>query len=922
MPNELPSLEPAEPTVSTPEFRLLSLNARSLLNKMDELRITVSELDFSPDIITVCETWCEPTEPDSLYSLDGYSVLRADRSHQGGGSLVYIRSELKHQLLFTTNLDGLESVWVEVTLLSGLSLIASSIYHPPNSPPLPFCTALEQSIKRACNVSEISPPHLILAGDFNAKHSSWYPPDQTDVTGENVEYLFNRYNLTQLVKFPTHILRGSPNSCLDLIATTMDPSLFSTACAAPIGNSDHFSVCCTAPSIGSTRTSPRTPPFKQQTPQWSWTPSRLQALKEDLAIHLKPFNEHWASGNAVEVLWKEWRGALLNSVERCCLKKPTTSPCKNVRSPYPARPWITADVVAEVRLKHRLHRRYLRDRSEANWCAFTQQRNLVTRVLRESKSKFVTNAESQEGYTPSNLYTVIRSLRQQSSRSIPDLQLNNEAFVTPSSKAEALNTFFISQSRQSVEGTSEEIPVISTPRVSECTVDHFSTTPESLLPILKQLDPRKSAGFDNIPTRVLKHAAEEIAPSLSHMFNASFQQASLPRDWKDATISPVYKKGDARMLTNYRPISLLSVVAKVQERVAYNCLSSHIDPHLPPHQSGFRSNDGTEYQLSRLVHQISEARDGGETVMSCFFDLSKAFDRVWHAGLLAKLHHFGVHGSAHAWLTAYLTGRRQRVKIDNSFSSWSTIPAGVPQGSVLGPLLFLIYTIDLPAACTNSNTICSQFADDTAMIATSKNFLHAESSLQEAVTSAGKWLQTWHLLVNASKTVIMLFHHANRPPERLPDITLHDVKLTVVPQHRHLGLIVQQNLTWDAHIQHVLTKCRCKLRQFHRLRSCLNANALCYLYKTYIRPVLEYASNAYSSISVKLSDSLERFQRKAARICLRLPLFSPVHHSSLLHQVGLPTLYSRRKLKLTLLAHSIHYQYAPPHILTVHPYYS
>ena len=154
--------------------------------------------------------------------------------------------------------------------------------------------------------------------------------DQTDVMEENVEYLFNRYNLTQFVKFPTHILRGTLNSCLDLIAARMDPSLFSTACAAPIGNSDHFSVYCAALSISSTRTSPRTPPFGQRTPQWSWTPSRLQALKEDLAIHLKPFNEHWASGNAVKVLWKEWQGALLNSIEQCCLKKPTTLPCKNV----------------------------------------------------------------------------------------------------------------------------------------------------------------------------------------------------------------------------------------------------------------------------------------------------------------------------------------------------------------------------------------------------------------------------------------------------------------------------------------------------------------------------------------------------------------------------------------------------------------
>ena len=282
-------------------------------------------------------------------------------------------------------------------------------------------------------------------------------------------------------------------------------------------------------------------------------------------------------------------------------------------------------------------------------------------------------------------------------------------------------------------------------------------------------------------------------------------------------------------------------MSKVQEGIVYNKLYSRIKHHLPTCQSGFRQHDGTKLQLARLVHQISANRDAGQHVSACFFDLSKAFDRVWHSGLLRKLEHYGVESCAHQWLSGYLSDRPQRVQVDGIFSTWLSVPAGVPQGSVLGPLLFLIYTIDLPQACTNNSTTCSQFADDTALVTSTPTAHDTERQLQQAVTAAANWLKDWHLLVNTDKTVTMTFYNDNRPPPHTPTIYLHTTKLKSVREQRHLGITFQHSLRWTTHINNIINKSLKTLHTLTKLRNSLNAPALCHLYSTHVRPILEYA---------------------------------------------------------------------------------
>ena len=299
--------------------------------------------------------------------------------------------------------------------------------------------------------------------------------------------------------------------------------------------------------------------------------------------------------------------------------------------------------------------------------------------------------------------------------------------------------------KKSVGNPDQAIPRINCNPVINSSLKTCIITPEEVCRHLKALDDKKCAGDDGIPTRLLKVAASELSSSLCRLFNISFTKGDQPQDWQDATISPVHKKGSKTLPTNYRPISLLSMASKVQEKIVHDRLYNHIDPTCLPINLVFEKKDGTELQLLRLIHEVSENRDKGKAVATCFFD------RVWHKGLLAKLQHAGVCETSLTWFTTYLTRRRQRVRENSALSQWQTIPAGVPQGSVLGPLLFLIYTIDLPPSCTNLSTTCSQFADDTALVTINESADDAQHSLQDAVTSAATWLTDWHLLVNATK---------------------------------------------------------------------------------------------------------------------------------------------------------------------------
>ena len=357
------------------------------------------------------------------------------------------------------------------------------------------------------------------------------------------------------------------------------------------------------------------------------------------------------------------------------------------------------------------------------------------------------------------LHQLLAVFKKGKSSFIPTLvEASGNPMESDAEKAELLNSFFFRQASRSLSASDGILPnILAAPVTDSQTLTELSVSLQDVQRALHGLDARKAPGSDGIPTRWLVVLANEIAPRVHHIFSLSLRTATVPTEWKSATVRLIYKeRGSKQVATNYRPISLLCILSKCLEKLIFRHLYSHLDPFLPSHQSGFRQKDSTTYQLARLIHRLASALDEGHTTLACFYDLSKAFDRVWHRGLLAKLYHFGVRGQAHAWITNDLSDRRQCVRLNGCDSSWLAIPAGVPQGYVLGHLLFLAYTIDMPNSVAVP-TSCDQFADDTALTTVSPSPTECECHLQRSVDATSAWLSDWKLAVNVDKTVSMEF---------------------------------------------------------------------------------------------------------------------------------------------------------------------
>ena len=408
-----------------------------------------------------------------------------------------------------------------------------------------------------------------------------------------------------------------------------------------------------------------------------------------------------------------------------------------------------------------------------------------------------------------------------------------------------------------------------------------------------QIDITKSSAIPGLSSKILKDAFLCLIPQITFIFNLSFSTQIFPDAWKLTNVIPLPKEGDLTKCTNYRPISLLPLPGKLIEKIVHERISNFLENHtlLDPNQGGFRKNNSTINSISNFTDHIYNSINEKQVSISVFIDFSKAFDTVNHKILLEKLKHLGIKHNSLLWIKNYLTNRQQRTMINNVYSDYGKIECGVPQGSILGPLLFLVYINDLRNCLNHSKSFL--YADDTVLIESCCDIYTSHLNLQADLDNIANWCKGNKLTINTKKTKSMLFGSNKKLKNtRLPNLKLNGNDLEYVTHYKYLGIILDSTLTFKNQIQNTIKIVAHKISLLQKIRNYINKNAAIQIYKTMIVPYIDYGDIITYNISNKYLNKLQTLQDRALKICFKPRIYTP---SIILHRsANLAFLYKRR----------------------------
>ena len=427
------------------------------------------------------------------------------------------------------------------------------------------------------------------------------------------------------------------------------------------------------------------------------------------------------------------------------------------------------------------------------------------------------------------------------------------------------------------------------------------TDPGEVSDIIKSLDIKKASDIYNISPKIIKEASLPFSFLLSQIFNRSFELAQFPSNLKVAKVKPFHKGDSKLVVSNYRPISLLPIISKIFEKIMYKRLIEFLKSEdiLYKHQFGFQKGKSTEEAIIEIQSKIAEALERKEYPCCVFLDFAKAFDTVNHSILLNKLNHYGIRGNTLTWIESYLTSRKQCVEIGNCKSDLEAITCGVPQGSVLGPLLFLIYINDIP----NSSAILNfnLFADDTSIFYSHKSLDQVESTLNLELNSVSNWLKANKLSLNVGKSNLLLFQGRNKTGSTIK-VSMNQNIIEMKTYAKYLGVYMDTKLTWEYHIDHIKSKLIKGNAIIARLRHFVPEKVIRNIYNSYIQPHLSYGALAWGGCTQMQIDKLQPIQNNSIRLMTFTSNFRD-HVSSSYAQLNLLKIKDFITIRRVLFAH-------------------
>eukprot|EP00117_Sycon_ciliatum_P031201 scpid26526/ scgid24448/ RNA-directed DNA polymerase from mobile element jockey; Reverse transcriptase len=831
-------------------MRVFLTNAFGLLSKFGDFQHALNA--HKPDVAIVTETKFTPDKCTASEStIPGYGEpLRMDCTAQGGGVAIWCKSTLAvAQIdLHATPVDSKNAVlWCTIQSQSGSDITLGAVYRSGSSGDSDVSL-----LEHLDHCLDAVPPsaQVILAGDLNVHSTEWLGSTKTTTAGQRLEEICATHGLIQHVDQPT---RGK--NTLDLILSNL-PHPVTVQAFPPLGKSDHCVILAEFSPV-TLRTEPVSRRRVWRYNQADWGRMRHFIRQTDWQHILSHHPEH----ACVQLTSRIQEG----------MDRFIPSKHLSVRTCDPV--WWTPECSTAVSARNRAWRHTRAHPTDLQLSdTYTATSLRVATVLHAAQQAHVSSLRNKlsNGNLRDKAWwsNMKRAGGLSRTSDIPVLKgADGQQCTTASSKADCFASFFAEKCSIPNDLTEDTLPPF--PPRTDAILSQIRFRESAVLKQLRCLEVSKASGPDSISCRVLKECASELSKPLSQLFSSCLSHGYQPTAWKVANVVPIHKrkaKGDVR---NYRPVSLLCVVSKVMERIVNQQLINHLNSNtlLSANQFGFRKSIGTADLLTSLQHEWALTTSKGGTIQALAIDIAGAFDRVSHPGLLCKLRGYGIGGQLLAWLTSYLQNRKLQAVVGGQTSTPSTIRSGVPQGSILGPTLFLVYINDAEDQLPASVSI-AVYADDTTLytsVMPGQTTEAAAAALQTAVNQLEAWGSTWRVTFEPSKSQLMSVTRKLAPPD-FPPVQFLGTPVPVSSQLKLLGVVFDEKLNFSAHLHQLSVRAHQRLHFMRKAAPILDAAGRLTVYKGFVRPILEYAPLAWLGAAQTHLGKLDTAQRKAMQM--------------------------------------------------------
>lgn len=823
-------------------LNIMEWNANGLLRHQNDLEVVLDTEGI--DICLIAETHFTSHSYIKFKNYDVYHTIHPDNRARGGSAII-VRKNIKHNEETKYSTQEIQATTITIES-NNQPLSVTAVYSPPRHiiKANQYCELISKQNNR-----------FIIGGDFNAKHTYW---GSRLITTKGRE-LFKAAQLLgcdfistgKPTYWPTDIAKIP-----DLIDFFIFKNISKNYMTIKEGldlSSDHTPTYLTLSEAIVRRETYAT--LINKYTDWDYF-KRILGEKTNLKVPLKTTSqlEHEVDQITRDIQQAAWAST-------------PTIKAKPISITYPQ------EIKELLAKKRKLRRRWHQSRAPLDKAALnrtsTLLSNAIKKIKNEKMSKLLKNL-TYDTNTDHSLWKATKHLKRPATQMPPIMSSNGQWAKNNIQKARLfanhLEEVFQPNQNQGLEPdleivkqSEESIPLISLKEVQKEIKDNLS--------------PKKAPGYDLITAQVLKNLPIKAILKLTNLMNASIRLKHVPAQWKVAEVIMIPKPGKKpQEVSSYRPISLLPIISKLYEKLLLKRLKPIIELKnlIPSHQFGFRNKHSTIDQVHRIVDLIEKTLEGKKVCSAVFLDVAQAFDRVWHEGLLYKLRLL-LPKQYSQLLASYITKRYFRVKQEDTYSELKEIKAGVPQGSVLGPVLYLLYTSDLPTLPGNTT---ATFADDTAILAVGDTVLQSTAKLQQSVNQVIIWTKKWRMKLNEGKSVHVDFTY--KKIQHHPPIMINSIQIPYANNAKYLGMTLDARLHWKVHVKKKVEELNIRFRNMYWLmgrRSEVSLHNKLAIYTQILKPVWTYGIQLWGCTKKSNTEKIQKFQNKVLRAATRAPWY-------------------------------------------------